>query len=370
MEPDLERAETLLDLGRAAEAERVARDHLAAQPESAGALNLLCRALNEQRRHPEAEQAIRAALELEPDESMHVLQLASTQTQLGQQARAVDTALHLLDLEPYEWSSHYILCQALLSGRRPRTRQAYDAAVEARELAPWNPDTHNLVGMCAADLRRPEEAEAAYREALRLDPQHAFAMNNLAALALDRGEFGSAGAGLTAAAQTTPQEGIIRANLDLLVVKWSQRLLYVELGVGRAGGRRARRRCPLVVAGADRGGVPRRGRLQLPAAHRAAAAGVHRGPRAVPPRVVDAAPDRAARPACAPWHSSSCASPRPPRRPPWAWPCWCCCSSSGFLVIVGYVLYAVVGLLRRGQEAHEWRRVHGRRRRGKQMRFR
>ena len=156
----------------------------------------------------------------------------------------MDTALHLLDLEPYAWSSHYILCQALLSGRRPRTRQAYEAAQEARDLAPWNPDTHNLVGMCAADLKRPDEAEAAYREALRLDPQHAYAMNNLAALALDRGEFGSAGAGLTAAAQTTPQEEVIRANLDLLVVKWSAAAALRRAGSGRAGGRAARRAAP------------------------------------------------------------------------------------------------------------------------------
>ena len=369
MEPDLERAETLMDLGRAAEAERVARDHLATHPESAAALNLLCRALNEQRRHREAEQAIRAALELEPDESAHVLQLASTQSQLGQQASAVHTALHLLDLEPYEWSSHYIHCQALLSGRRPRTRQAYDAAVESRRLAPWNPDTHNLVGMCAADLKRPDEAEAAYREALRLDPQHAYAMNNLAALALDRGEFGSAGAGLTTAAQTTPQEQVIRANLDLLLVKWAQRLLYVELGLG-------------VLVGAElAAGAPWWLRALTGVVFLAAVVGSFRRLTDALPRGFTVGPGLLRRASWAPRRIVlltclctvalvvMCFAPAPAAAAV-GLAMLVLLQAIGFLVIVGYLLLGVVGLLRRGQEAHEWRRVHGRRRRGKQMRFR
>ncbi|GAA2124863.1 tetratricopeptide repeat protein [Nocardioides bigeumensis] len=232
MNPDLDRAEILLDLHRPADAERLARDCLAGQPDSAEALNLLGRALNDQGRHREAEGAIRAALALEPDEGDHVLQLASTLSQLGQQVAAVTLAQRLLTLRPHEWSSHYIHAQALLSGRRPRRRSAYDAAQRARDLAPWNPETHNLLGVCAADLGRQDEAEACYHEALRLDPEYVFAMNNLAALDLDRGRFGRAGAGLTAAAQRAPQDDVVRLNLDIVVVTWAQRLSLADLALG------------------------------------------------------------------------------------------------------------------------------------------
>jgi Flp pilus assembly protein TadD len=232
MDPDLDRAEILLGLQRPAEAERLARACLAVRPDAAEALNMLGRALNDQGRHREAEGAIRAALALEPDEGDHVLQLSSTLSQLGLQVPAVTLAQRLLTMRPDEWSSHYIHAQALLSGRRPRRRPAYDAARRARDLAPWNPETHNLLGVCAADLGRQQEAEACYREALRLDPQYAFAMNNLAALDLDRGRFGRAGAGLTAAAQHAPQDDVVRLNLDIIVVTWAQRLFFADLALG------------------------------------------------------------------------------------------------------------------------------------------
>jgi Flp pilus assembly protein TadD len=231
MSPDLARAETLLELHRPTEAEQVVRDHLAAHPDSADALNLLCRTLNEQRRHAEAEDAIRAALTVAPDDADHVLQLASTLSALGRQRSALEVAHRLLEMRPHDGWSHYILAEALLAGRRPQTHDAYRAAERACELIPWSADAHNLRGMCAANLGLRPQAEAAYLEALALDSQHAFAMNNLAALHLDGGKFKSAAKKFTAAAQNTPSERIIQHNLDVLVVKWAQWSFYVQLGV-------------------------------------------------------------------------------------------------------------------------------------------
>jgi Flp pilus assembly protein TadD len=50
---------------------------------------------------------------------------------------------------------------------------------EAIRLDPGNADAHNDLGYLFAIMNRPMEAEAAYREAIRLNPRHAEAHDNL-----------------------------------------------------------------------------------------------------------------------------------------------------------------------------------------------
>jgi Flp pilus assembly protein TadD len=63
-----------------------------------------------------------------------------------------------------------------------RTREAEAAFREATRLDPGLAVAHNNLGVALRQLKRYREAEAAYREAIRLDPGLTLARNNLASL--------------------------------------------------------------------------------------------------------------------------------------------------------------------------------------------
>lgn len=222
----LAHAEQLLELRRDVEAEQRFRDVLAGDPSSATALLGLGRALQRQGRLEEAEQAVRSALALEPERgrARHVLVDVLVDRRDGPGALAA--AEEGVRLEPHDFTSHYQLARALLAQRRPRTRDAYAAALRAVELAPHSPDAHNLVGLCLDGLGDHEHAQTAFRNALALDPQHTLAQNNLAATELDRGRLRSAAALLRTAVGADPQERRVRQNLDTVLLVLARRVLW------------------------------------------------------------------------------------------------------------------------------------------------
>lgn len=222
----LAHAEMLLELRRDAEAEQRFRDVLATDPGSVRALLGLARALNRQDRHEEAEQVVRSAVALAPEDETgyHVLVDVLCDRQDGEGAlRAAERALRLA---PHDVTSHYQHARALLTLRRPRVRDAYDAAVRAVGLAPHSPDAHNLVGMCLGSLGDLEGAERAYRNALALEPHHTMAQNNLAATELDRGRLRSAAGMLRHAVGAAPQEKILHENLDTVLLRLGRRIVW------------------------------------------------------------------------------------------------------------------------------------------------
>jgi protein O-GlcNAc transferase len=56
---------------------------------------------------------------------------------------------------------------------------ALEAVEQAVRLAPQNAVYQYNLGLLLAELERPEEAEAAFRRAVALDPDYAAAWNNL-----------------------------------------------------------------------------------------------------------------------------------------------------------------------------------------------
>lgn len=81
---------------------------------------------------------------------------------------------------PREISVHFNLALALLGDHRPgdAMRELY----LAEEIAPDDAGVHFFEGVVALRLERPQEAEEAFRETLRLDPKHADAAHNLGLL--------------------------------------------------------------------------------------------------------------------------------------------------------------------------------------------
>jgi Flp pilus assembly protein TadD len=222
----LSHAEQLLDLRRDAEAEQRFREVLAADPQCVPALLGLGRALNRQDRHEEAEQAVRRALALAPEHAgaHHVLVDVLCDRQDG--PGAVTAAESGLRLAPHDFTSHYQHARALLSLRRPRVRDAYEAARRAVEVAPHSPDAHNLVGLCLDALGNHPGAQVAFRNAMALDPQHALAQNNLAASEMDRGRLGRAAGLLRGAVSNDPQQRQVRDNLDTVLLLLGRRVMW------------------------------------------------------------------------------------------------------------------------------------------------
>jgi Flp pilus assembly protein TadD len=226
----LAHAEQLLDLRRDAEAERRFRDVLAGDPQSVRALLGLGRALNRQDRHGEAEQAVRGALALDPEHAAGYQVLVDILCDRRDGPAAVAAAETALSLAPHDFTSHYQHARALLAQRRPRVRDAYEAALRAVDLAPHSPDAHNLVGLCLDALGHHDHAQAAFRNALALDPLHTLAQNNLAATELDRGRLGRAAGMLRSAVGNDPQEKRLHDNLDAVLLLLGRRVLWSLLG--------------------------------------------------------------------------------------------------------------------------------------------
>lgn len=229
----LAHAEQLLELRRDVEAELCFLDVLVDDPAWVRALVGLAQALNRQERHAEAEAAVRRALALAPEDvaAHHLLTDILCDQRRGRAAvAAAETGLRLA---PHHSTSHFQYARALLSLRRPKARRAHEAALRAVELAPHDPDAHNLVGLCLAIRGRRRKADASYRRALALDPHHSLAQNNLAAVDAERGRLGEAADALRRAAALDPQHALLRHNLDVVLLLVGRRLAAL-LAVGWA----------------------------------------------------------------------------------------------------------------------------------------
>lgn len=141
----LAEARSLLQRGQVEQALQRLSQITAASPSNADAFSLLAMANVHARRLPEAQRAIRRAIELSPRNTDFHLTAANIEQDLGQ----LDVAVELL--------------------RR------------AISLQPSFAQAHNNLGIILSDLGKVEEASSAFAEAIRLKPQYARAYANLAA---------------------------------------------------------------------------------------------------------------------------------------------------------------------------------------------
>ncbi|UYZ61482.1 tetratricopeptide repeat protein [Hymenobacter weizhouensis] len=216
-----EAAHHLLNVHRPAQAEQVARQRLAAHPQDAQAYQLLTLALlNQAGRAAEALPVVRQALALDPQHSdayyFHAVALLHTE-QPHAALRAIAEARHLAPIDATYSGYEAVVLHALRQpaaalqaateglqhdpshleclfqrvralqrlGRRP------EAALTIQQLAYWHPDqaiTHYLLGKEAERQQQPE-AEAHFREAMRLKPGYEPPRAALRDLLADRAEL-------------------------------------------------------------------------------------------------------------------------------------------------------------------------------------
>jgi tetratricopeptide (TPR) repeat protein len=201
----LAHGETLLELGRAPEAEQRFGSVLAHDPDSVPALIGLGRALSAQGQHRDAEDAVRRAVSCEPDNVAAYHALTDVLCDADAREDALHAAERALELAPDAWVSHYNRARALLRCGPERAWDALASAERAVQLAPHSAHTHNVLGLCLGRLQRNSQAEEAFRHALSLDPEHANAQQNLASLQLDLFELGTAVDTLARGLASSPQ---------------------------------------------------------------------------------------------------------------------------------------------------------------------
>jgi Flp pilus assembly protein TadD len=250
----LERARQLYTAGHHEEAEQVAREVLATDPESVPALVVVSRSLVQRDRARDGLHAAREACRIAPQDLDALLALSQAATKAGRRELAIDSARRAVDSSPHDATTHYTLAQALLAG----TKDAYPAlraADEAARLAPAWADVHNMRGLCLGDAGREMEARRAFQQALAIDPQHALALSNLASLDIRRNPL-DATRKLTRAAGMDPQESVIRHNLATAAHNYVLYLQWVVVAGGlvegvvvSSGGSRAVRVTVLAVIG-------------------------------------------------------------------------------------------------------------------------
>jgi tetratricopeptide (TPR) repeat protein len=206
----LQRADALLTLSRWVEAERHARQALAAAPELADGHAVLTRALLGQGRHREAIAAAEAGLARQPDsEWLHRLRaLALRRARRPRKAlAAIDQALALMPDSAAAHDTRSLVLQDL-----KRLKAARAASAMAVELDPEVAAYHAHLGDTWLPAN-PATAEGHYRDSLALDPEAAAVHNNLGVALLKQKRQADAALAFKAAVKLDPRLAVAKENL-------------------------------------------------------------------------------------------------------------------------------------------------------------
>lgn len=213
----LTQAERLLEVRRADDAVRVLTTYLAEHPDDPAALHRLARAHLLANRPQEALSAADAALAVDPGTAASWQRRCDALRGLGRIEEAVAAGRQCVELAPSSWPAHYSLGLALR--QQPGHEQEVIAHAEAAvRLAPDTADPHVLLGLAYAGRGDRRAAEECYRQALAIDPDHAYARSNLSALRLRRGQYAEALRGFQAAASADPQQTLFHRNIAATVL--------------------------------------------------------------------------------------------------------------------------------------------------------
>lgn len=226
-----ERARTLLELGRAAEAIDLLGRALTQDPDSYELLCVLSSAHLQTEEFDLALSIAERAIALEPDMPSAYSLASEALVGLGvRHDEAIRLAIEAVKLGPEEWWTHGSLSSAYIAAPVRSPKHAEYAVAEAHktvELAPDEPDAHFQVGLVAQELGRAKDAEAAYMKVLAIQPEHALARHNLSVVQLNAGRPFEALAGLRSVAATGQHAQLVHYNIDVL---GTVLLRYVYLG--------------------------------------------------------------------------------------------------------------------------------------------
>ena len=225
----LDRAQQLYDLGRAAEALDAVGQILAGRPDYAEALRLGALCLSATGRPEDAVATARSAVAADPDSEHGRRVLSHMHYKRGEFRIAANIALEATRLAPNEWRGHMLLARCVCHFDPAR---AVAPAERSRLLGPDSPDTHFACALAYQALGRTEDARSAYLKVLELNPQHAMALNNLAVLDRSARHWTRALHGFRRALSSDPHQDLARRNIESILLSRIWRLTWLSvLGV-------------------------------------------------------------------------------------------------------------------------------------------
>jgi Flp pilus assembly protein TadD len=221
----LTRAEHLLEIHRPHEALTALAAALAQDPENVSALCLAARAELDLGKPSRARELAARAAAAEPHAEHPLRLLALSLDQMGRSHEACDVAHAAVANGPNLWQTHYVL--AHVTSDLPSMKSvAWEAARRAIELAPHEAETHAVMGRVAVEDGAQAAAEEALREALRLDPNHAGARNDLGRLQLLRKDHFGAARHFAHAAASDVRMDVARQNIDAALAMAVGRIVF------------------------------------------------------------------------------------------------------------------------------------------------
>ena len=162
-ESEFRRGMSLMQQGRAQEAEAALRLALEADPSHEQARQALFGALLEHGRRPEAEALLQEGLQANPRQVSLAMLLARLQLDRGAQQEALDTLL--AGLPNAQWSSDYLAMTAAVLARASRNHEAAALYQAALRIGPNNAVWTMGLGLALRADGQPKEALAAFERA-------------------------------------------------------------------------------------------------------------------------------------------------------------------------------------------------------------
>ncbi len=186
MTPEARKVEALLHMGRAEEAASLAESLPEREAPTPEFLRLRGRALRATGRLFDAEGSFRDALALSPGDAGLLADLATTLLGQKRHREALAFAREAVSAKP-DVAAYRALLGVLAEslGMDEEAARELDAA---RSLAPGEADLHVTYGFHVLRQGRPEVAEAAFRDALKSEPNCAEAFHGLARALAQRGQ--------------------------------------------------------------------------------------------------------------------------------------------------------------------------------------
>ena len=227
------RARALMDLDRHAQAKPLLVEALADDPADADAWCALSRCCHGLDDYAGALDAAEHALSATPGHALGWRMRSLALLGLKRYPEARVSALEAVRVEPWFWYGHLLVAQVEVADTGPGFNApiAREAAQRTLQLAPERAAAHYIAGCVAERLAQPNEAETAYREALRIDPEHLGARNNLARIDMKRGDHRSAAEGFAAVAAGDRGTGVGTHNLTVVATQLISRARWVSVGV-------------------------------------------------------------------------------------------------------------------------------------------
>lgn len=229
------------ELGRGEQALAVVRPALAQSPDDVDLLVQGAVALIDLDREPEALTYLYAAAAHTPDSAVVHKLLSLARRGSGDRVGAYDSAVRATQLAPYDANAHIQVAHSAAALRDPVNARA--AAEYALRLAPDDPTAH--LALSAAIFHegvkppkdRLREAEEHVRRALELRPGDPVALNELARIQMARGRLVTAAGHLSSSVRAAPSEDVMHRNMDVVLVAMIARFHWVLFAVWFVGGR-------------------------------------------------------------------------------------------------------------------------------------